>query len=153
MSASSDNWWEITPLEDMSSDQWESLCCGCGKCCMVKLWHNAVVKTTKVGCELLDIKTAKCKDYPNRQNKVSNCVKVTINTIDTPGLLPDSCAYVLLRNNKPLPTWHHLLSGDRDTIVEQHASIVGLAETTIDKISATKMQDYMLKAIDNYRQN
>ena len=148
MSASSDNWWEITPLEDMSSDQWESLCDGCGKCCMVKLWHNAVVKTTKVGCELLDIKTAKCKDYPNRQNKVSNCVKVTINTIDTPGLLPDSCAYVLLRNNKPLPTWHHLLSGDKDTITIQGFSIVGFAKTTHDLVNVLQLASYCIDAVN-----
>ena len=153
MSASSDNWWETTPLEHMSDEQWESLCDGCGKCCMVKIWHNSVVKTTQVGCQLLDIRTAKCKDYTNRQHMVSNCVKVTLDTIDTPGLLPDSCAYKLIRNNKPLYSWHHLISGDKKTIVEQHASIVGLAKTTINEISAVKMQDYMLKAVDYRDQN
>jgi uncharacterized cysteine cluster protein YcgN (CxxCxxCC family) len=153
MSASSDNWWEIIPLEEMSDEQWESLCDGCGKCCMVKIWYDSVVKTTQVGCQLLNIHTAKCKDYSNRQHKVSNCIKVTLDTIDTPGLLPDTCAYMLIRNHKPLYNWHYLVSGDRDTIVDQHASIVGLAETTIDEISATKMQDYMLKAIDYYGKN
>ena len=153
MLANSNNWWETIPLENMSDEQWESLCDGCGKCCMVKIWHETVAKTTQVGCQLLNIHTAKCKDYTNRQRKVSNCIKVTLATIDTPGFLPDTCAYKLVRDGKPLYDWHHLISGDKNTVIEQNASVVGLAETTLNEISTLKMQDYMLKAVDYYDQN
>lgn len=154
MSQNSDNnkWWETTPLDQMSSDQWESLCDGCGKCCMAKIWHNDVVKYTKVGCELLNIKTGQCSDYPNRLKKVKNCMKVTMDTIDTPGLLPETCAYRLLKEGKPLYSWHHLISGDRSTVITQGHSIVGFAETTRGEISPVKMQDYLLKAVDYFDQ-
>ncbi len=147
-----DKWWETTPLDQMTPEQWESLCDGCGKCCMVKIWHNNVAKLTKVGCELLDIKTAQCKDYTNRKHKVVNCVKVTIDTIDTPGLLPDTCAYKLIKNKKQLYDWHHLMCGDRKEVLNCNHSIVGYAETTINDISAIKIQDYLLKAVDYFDQ-
>lgn len=154
MSQSSDNakWWETTPLEEMSAEQWEAICDGCGKCCMARIWHNNDVKSTKVGCELLNIKTAKCSDYANRHTKVKNCVKITIDIIDAHGLLPDSCSYKLVRKGLPLHSWHHLITNDRNTVIEQGHSVVGYAETTRDKISPVKMQDYFLKAVDYYNQ-
>lgn len=145
-------WWETTPLEQMSEDQWEALCDGCGKCCMVKIWHNAAVKYTKVGCELLNIKTAKCCDYANRQSKVKNCIKVTIESLDTPGLLPDTCAYKLIQHGKPLYEWHPLISNNQTAIIDQGHSVVSIAETTVDKISSVKMNDYFLKAVDYFDQ-
>jgi uncharacterized cysteine cluster protein YcgN (CxxCxxCC family) len=147
-----DKWWETTPLEQMTSDQWEAVCDGCGKCCMVRIWHNNDVKSTKVGCELLDIKTAKCSDYQTRHNKVKNCVKVTIEMIDAHGLLPDSCSYKRLRKGKPLYDWHHLISGDQNSVITQGHSIVGYAVVTTNEISPVKMQDYLLKAVDYFDQ-
>lgn len=154
MSQNSNNnkWWETTPLEQMTTEQWESLCDGCGKCCMVKIWHDGVAKSSKVGCELLNIKTGQCSDYDNRFKKVKNCIKVTPDTIDTPGLLPDTCAYRLLKEGKPLYDWHHLISGDRNTVIEQGHSAVGFVEANRDQISATKLQNYLLQAVDYFDQ-
>lgn len=150
MSQSSENvkWWETTPLDQMSDAQWEALCDGCGKCCMVKIWHQGVAKTTKVGCELLNIKTGQCSDYANRHDKVKNCIKVTFNTVNTPGLLPDTCAYRLLKEGKALYDWHYLISGDRNTVISQGQSIVGFAQANNDQISAVKLQNYFLQAVD-----
>lgn len=147
-----DKWWETTPLDQMTAEQWESLCDGCGKCCMVKIWHDGVAKSTKVGCELLNIKTGRCSDYDNRLKKVNNCRQITYENIDTPGLLPDTCAYKLLKNGKPLYDWHHLISGDKNTVVEQGHSIIGFATTTRLEVSPVKLQNYLLQAVDYFNQ-
>lgn len=145
-------WWETTPLDQMSSEQWEAVCDGCGKCCMLKVWQGSVVKTTRIGCELLDIKTGRCSDYDNRLQTVKNCRKVTYENLDTPGLLPDSCAYILLKNGKPLHDWHHLISGDRNTVIEQGHSVVGFAKATRLDANAAKLQKYFLEAVDYFDQ-
>ena len=90
----------------MTESQWDSLCDGCGRCCLVKAWQGNEVKSCRVACKLLDVKTARCTDYANRQQRVKNCVKITMDTIDTPGLLPKTCAYKLLKDGQPLYDWH-----------------------------------------------
>lgn len=148
MSASSDRWWETTPLEQMTKEQWESLCDGCGRCCLVKCWQGSKVKYAKVACQLMDIKTGKCTDYDNRFDKVSNCYQVTLGVLDKPGLLPNTCAYRLIKDGKPLYDWHHLISGSRNTVHEAGVSIVGFAEANNMSISAATMADYMRNAVD-----
>lgn len=148
MSASSDRWWETTPLEQMTPSQWESLCDGCGKCCLVKLWQANRVRYTKIACQLMDINTARCCDYENRTEKVKNCYKLSIDTLDTPGLLPETCAYKLIRDGKPLYDWHHLISGDRNTIVEAGMSIIGFAEATANETSTSRMHAYISDVIE-----
>lgn len=148
MSASSDRWWETIPLDQMTQEQWESLCDGCGKCCLVKLWQSDKVRYTKVACQLMDIKTARCCDYSNRIAKVSNCYKLSIDTLDIPGLLPETCAYKLIKNGKPLYEWHHLVSGSKDTIIEAGMSIVGFAETTANETSMLKVHHYLSDRVE-----
>ena len=133
--SNTDKWWETTKLEDMTTEQWESLCDGCGRCCMVKVRLNTV-KTCNVACKLLDIKTVKCTNYDNRLTAVSTCTAVTLSNIDEPDLLPDTCAYKLIKNGKPLYDWHYLISGDRTTVVDAGISIKNTALTNEDKISA-----------------
>lgn len=140
-------WWETTPLDQMTEEQWDSLCDGCGRCCLVKVWKDDTVKSCKVACTLLDIKTAKCKDYANRQSKVKNCIKVTLETIDTPGLLPDTCAYKLLKYNQPLYWWHHLISGSYDSVKEAGISVAGWVEVNEDQISMFKLAQYIELAV------
>lgn len=132
----------------MDEQQWESLCDGCGRCCLVKLWHGTDVKHSKVGCRLLDVKTARCTNYDNRQQMVKNCRKVTLDNIHTPGLLPDTCAYVLLGQGKPLYDWHHLVSGSRDTVITSGSSVVGWAEVNENNVSSAQMHKYLIDIID-----
>lgn len=141
-------WWETTPLDKMTEQQWDELCDGCGRCCLVKAWKGYEVKSCKIACKLLDVKTAKCTDYANRQQRVSNCMKVTIDVIDTPGLLPETCAYKLLKNRKPLHWWHHLVSGNRDTVKEAGISVVGWVEVTEDKVNIFQLAQYLEQTLD-----
>lgn len=149
MSIVSDKWWETIPLHEMPPDKWEALCDGCGKCCLTKiLYEDSSVKACKIGCKLLDIKTARCKNYKDRQLHVKNCHLVTLDNINDPGFLPDTCAYKLIKNKKPLYDWHYLISGNRKTIIEAGMSAVGFVEHNEDTIGVNQVYKYLDSAID-----
>jgi uncharacterized cysteine cluster protein YcgN (CxxCxxCC family) len=110
--------WRVKTLEAMNPDEWESLCDGCGRCCLVKLEDEdtAEVMYTDVGCTLLDDQTCRCRDYPNRQAKVADCVRLTPEAVRSLSWLPGTCAYRLLAEGEDLYWWHPLVSGDPDTV-------------------------------------
>ncbi|WP_281024017.1 YcgN family cysteine cluster protein [Microvirga flavescens] len=110
--------WRSKPLEDMTDGEWESLCDGCGRCCLVKLEDEDTgeVLYTDVGCTLLNDRSCRCRDYPNRQAKVPDCVRLTPQAVRTLSWLPPTCAYRLVAEEKDLYWWHHLVSGDRETV-------------------------------------
>ncbi len=117
--------WETKTLEQMSPEEWESLCDGCGLCCLVKLEDedSGEVCTTSVSCQQLDIETCRCNDYENRIEKVPMCVQLNLENIPSMHWLPESCAYRLLYNGKPLPEWHPLISGDKNSTHDAGVSI------------------------------
>jgi uncharacterized cysteine cluster protein YcgN (CxxCxxCC family) len=110
--------WRTTPLEQMSPEQWESLCDGCGRCCLVKLEDEDTgeIAYTDVGCTLLDSQACRCRDYPNRQAKVADCVRLTPASVRTLHWLPPTCAYRLLAEGEDLYWWHPLVSGDPESV-------------------------------------
>ncbi|OYQ74397.1 YcgN family cysteine cluster protein [Wohlfahrtiimonas sp. G9077] len=111
--------WEA-PLETLSSDEWEQLCDGCGLCCLNKIEDidTGDIYTTRVACDLLDLKSCQCTNYANRKRFVPDCIKLTYEMIQEIEWLPESCAYIRRYHNQPLPKWHHLLTGSRDTVRE-----------------------------------
>jgi uncharacterized cysteine cluster protein YcgN (CxxCxxCC family) len=119
--------WKIKSLEDMSKDEWESLCDGCGRCCLNKLEDEDTGHFiyTRAACKLLDLDTCRCTDYPNRARRVPDCVTLTPEVIDGLGWLPETCAYRLLDEEKPLPWWHPLVSGRPETVEEAGISVKG----------------------------
>ena len=138
-------WWETTKLEDMDETQWESLCDGCGRCCLTKAWQNGEVLHTRVACRLMDIKTACCTDYDHRQHKVRECIKLVPGNVGHP-LLPRTCAYLLVHQGKPLEWWHPLVSGSKDTVKQAGISIVGDIKHTERTMTMSKMA--IFKALD-----
>ena len=110
--------WKEKTLEEMTSEEWESLCDGCAKCCLVKARNarTGVVCYSNVACHLLDHNTCRCTDYQNRSELVSNCITLTPAEIRAADWLPKSCGYKLVENGKDLEWWHHLKSGDRMTV-------------------------------------
>lgn len=122
-----DRFWERIPLEAMSRDQWESLCDGCGKCCLHKLEDDVTgeIHPTNVACRLLDPVSSRCTDYRRRKAFVPDCVRLTPAKLQTIAWLPESCAYRLVEARKPLPGWHHLESGDRDSVHRAGMSVAG----------------------------
>ena len=122
-----DRFWETTPFHRMSREQWESLCDGCGKCCVHKLEDDDTgeVFPTNVCCRLLDTRTARCSDYRNRKALVPECVRLTPARLDDLDWLPESCTYLRVHRGQGLAEWHHLLTGDRESIHRAGQSVAG----------------------------
>lgn len=110
--------WEQKTLDEMSDSEWESLCDGCGRCCMHKLEDedSGDIFYTDVACKLLDTSSCQCKQYSTRFDHVPDCVSVRPLDAQKISWLPKSCAYVKLANGEPLADWHPLISGDPDSV-------------------------------------
>ncbi len=122
-------YWEDKPLSQMTHAEWEALCDGCGKCCLHKLQDEDTdeLAFTNVSCRLLDVKTGLCKDYARRRIHVPDCVRLTPKTAHKLPWLPATCAYRLLSEGKPLPSWHYLICKDRNAVHHANISVVGRA--------------------------
>ena len=124
----SDQFWE-KPLDELSGAEWEALCDGCARCCLIKIEDEDTgeVLTTSVSCNLLDLDQCRCSDYPARHVKQPECVHLTLERVREFDWLPDTCAYRLRYHNQPLPDWHYLVCGDRERVHEVGASIRSFA--------------------------
>ena len=123
--------WEKKPLNKMSQDEWEALCDGCGKCCLNKLEDEDTeeVALTRVACRLLDDATCRCSHYENRHQFVPDCIVLKPDNLDTHAYwMPLTCAYRLLSENKPLPSWHPLCSGSRQSVHLEGMSVRAFAK-------------------------
>ncbi len=122
------NFWEKVPLTKMSRPEWEALCDGCGKCCLNKLEDEDTgqVALTNVACRLLDDQTCQCSQYPIRHNFVPECIVLSPDNMEQNLYwMPETCAYKLLWNGRPLPDWHPLKTGDRDSVHKAGVSMRG----------------------------
>ena len=119
--------WRVKSLEAMSPAEWESLCDGCGRCCLLKLEDDDTgeIHHTDVGCTLLDTHTCRCSDYRNRAKRVPDCVRLTPEAVRTIPWLPPTCAYRLVRDGEPLFDWHPLVSGRASSVHEAGISVRG----------------------------
>lgn len=109
-----DHFWK-KPLEEMTNNEWEALCDGCAKCCMHKLIDDDTDELyfTNVVCDLLDSKRCSCTDYPNRLQRVPDCIKITTRNYDDYAWFPITCTYRRLLEGKGLPEWHPILTGSK----------------------------------------
>jgi len=121
------SFWEEKSLAEMTAAEWESLCDGCGRCCLVKLEDEETgsIITSDVRCQLLDGDTCACTDYPGRFRKVPDCIKLTPQNVPTIKWIPVTCAYRRLHEGKGLAWWHPLVSGDPQTVVDVGVSVTG----------------------------
>ncbi|MBX7460872.1 YcgN family cysteine cluster protein [Qipengyuania huizhouensis] len=126
MGALRERFWE-RPLSDLSREEWEALCDGCGRCCLHKVEYEDTgeIEETNVACSLLDCQTARCKDYRHRKAFVPDCLRLTLKLVDRVPWLPDTCAYRRRAENRPLPRWHYLISGDREAVIRAGVSVAG----------------------------
>jgi len=123
------HFWRHTPLDRLSADQWEALCDGCGRCCLQKLRNPTTGKIyyTWVACEVLDVHTCRCSQYHRRHTLVHDCQELTPANILELRWLPRTCAYRLVAENKELPSWHPLISGDPQSVHTAGISVRQLA--------------------------
>lgn len=124
--------WRVKTLEEMSEGEWESLCDGCGRCCLNKLedWDTGAIEWTDVACRLLDGNTCRCSDYENRQARVPDCIGLNPASVRSLTWLPPSCAYRLVAEGRDLYWWHPLLSGDPDSV---HQAGISVRDRTISE--------------------
>ncbi len=137
--------WKTTPLEAMTAQQWESLCDGCGRCCLVKLEDEdtGAIHATSVGCTLFDAASCRCQDYANRAARVPDCVTLTPEAVRTLPWLPPSCAYRLLAEGRDLYWWHPLVSGDPATVLAAGVSVKGRVKANEDDVPVDRLGNYL----------
>jgi uncharacterized cysteine cluster protein YcgN (CxxCxxCC family) len=135
--------WETTALADMSRDQWESLCDGCGKCCIHKLEDEETgeLHPTNVACRLLDRHSGRCTDYRNRRAYVPECVRLTPRLLRELDWLPETCGYRLVDLGEPLPDWHPLVSGDPESVHRAGMSVRGW---TVSETDAGELEHHIV---------
>lgn len=132
--------WEEKSLAELSTAEWESLCDGCGLCCLVRFEDEATgdVTPTRVACRLFDQHACHCRDYPHRRAQVPDCIKLTPGNVSTLRWMPKSCAYRRLNEGRGLASWHPLVSGDPESV---HAAGVSVRGQTISEACLTDPDD------------
>ena len=117
--------WKTTSLEKMSASEWESICDGCGKCCLQKLQDDETEEVfyTTLACHQLDINACQCKVYETRQKKVASCITLTLDQLEEFHWLPDTCGYRVLHETGDLPEWHPLKVGSQKEMKRQGLTV------------------------------
>ncbi|MDC7787570.1 YcgN family cysteine cluster protein [Rhodoplanes sp. TEM] len=143
MSDPSVPFWKRKALAEMTAAEWESLCDGCGRCCLNKLEDEDTgeIFHTDVACRLLDGHTCRCRDYPNRHAIVHNCDRLTPTNVPRLKWLPKTCGYRLVAEGRDLYWWHPLVSGDRDTVHAAGVSVRGRVGLFEDAMGGEDLED------------
>lgn len=141
-----EEFWKL-PLKDLTREEWEALCDGCGKCCLNKIEYEDTgeLAFTRVACKLLDGHSCQCSNYPDRHRYVPDCIVLTRKKLkDIDWWLPRTCAYRLRSEGKRLFPWHYLISGDRE---EVHRAGISMRNRTVSELSVTEedWEDYIIE--------
>jgi len=121
------NFWEIKALNELSRQEWEQLCDGCAKCCLHKVEDEdtGTLYGTNVVCQYLNTETCQCENYAQRSVLVPDCITLNASNLEQVYFMPSTCSYRLLAEGKPLPSWHPLLSQQKESVHKSGHSIRG----------------------------
>jgi len=125
--------WQTKSLAEMTPDEWESLCDGCGLCCLIRFEDEASgeIVPTRVSCRLFDQDACQCKDYARRRATVPDCIQLTPRNVGRLKWMPKSCAYRRIHEGRGLANWHPLVSGDPESV---HAAGVSIRGQTVSEV-------------------
>jgi len=142
---SAKKFWEYKSLETLTLTEWESLCDGCGKCCLHKLedGETGEVLYTSVACRFLDIHQCRCTAYAHREQQAADCMLLTPRIVAECRWLPTTCAYRRLLEGSPLPWWHPLISGNPETV---HSAGISLRDKAVSEscVDVDDLEPYIL---------
>jgi len=139
--------WKHKPFKSLTSEEWEALCDGCGKCCLNKLEDEDTgeVALTRIACRLLDDQSCKCGQYPIRHQFIPDCIVLKPSNIDENAYwMPKTCAYRLLWSGQPLFDWHPLISGNPETVHTANISVRGMTLSEFD-INEEDWEDHIIE--------
>ncbi len=141
-----ERFWENKSLADMNREEWESLCDGCARCCLIKLEdeESGELCTTNVACRYLEIAQCHCNVYRERTRLVPECLQVTQENVAGLYWMPQSCAYRLLAEGKPLPDWHPLVTGKHGSVPEAGIAVSGYAISELALDENSDLEDYII---------
>ena len=143
--------WKNIPLNKLTQKEWESLCDGCGKCCLNKFQKTkkSLPIYTSIACKFLNIKKCTCTVYKNRKKKRSDCLILSAENLEkTAKWLPQSCSYRLIFEKKELPFWHHLNNNKNKNVHNTKNSVKNFAISE-EYVDSTDMSNHMAKKINN----
>ncbi|WP_428248466.1 YcgN family cysteine cluster protein [Ferrovibrio sp.] len=140
--------WRRKTLKQLTTAEWESLCDGCGKCCLYRLEDEdeGTLEATNVACRLLDCKSGACSNYAKRKEIVPDCIKLTPAVVAKMDWLPATCGYRRVHLGKDLPWWHYLKSGDRDLVHKLGVSVRGKA---ISELKSGPLEHHIVDWVDH----
>lgn len=139
------SFWKDKTLSEMNHEEWESLCDGCGKCCLNKIEDEDTgeIFYTNVRCKLLDAHKCRCTSYHDRIVHVPTCVVLSPSNVPMAvRFMPKTCAYRLVHEGQDLPEWHHLVCGDRDRVHREKRSVQG---QTVTEDQVKDWEDHVVK--------
>jgi uncharacterized cysteine cluster protein YcgN (CxxCxxCC family) len=139
------SFWQTKSLAELTKEEWEALCDGCAKCCLIKFEDEDTgrIYHTNVVCELLEIYHCRCTRYAERSVLVLTCLTLTPALASSLTWMPDTCAYRLLAEGKDLPPWHPLVSGDPKAVHKAGMSVRGKVVSARD-IDEEDLPDYVV---------
>ena len=135
-------YWETKTLAQMSAQEWESLCDGCGLCCLVRFEDedSGQIIPTRVHCLLLDAELCRCSNYDDRSRYVPDCIKLTPHNVARLAWMPKSCGYRRVHEGRGLADWHPLISGDPESV---HRAGVSVRGQTVNEDELDEPEDAM----------
>jgi hypothetical protein len=140
--------WKTKSLEEMNEQEWEALCDGCARCCLHKLEDETTeeILYTRVACRLLNRQSCRCKDYVHRQQRVADCLKLSVQHTRLFQWLPTTCAYRLVANGLDLPDWHPLQSGDPESV---HRAGISVRYLAVSANHASELELHIIGRIES----
>ena len=142
--------WQRKTLAQMTASEWESLCDGCGRCCVLKFQDEdtGAIHPTAVACRLLDANSARCRRYRDRHALVPECLRLDPALVRRYDFLPGSCAYRRLAEGRGLASWHPLVSGSAQSVVDAGISVRGQVVSEQAVHPDEPLQEHIVRWVD-----